>query len=524
MKKRATVILLIILMLAPAIVGLISYQIVKNASISQKSVSKMELTDLAGKQFTFERSSEDLDISNLASNPIRFFLQLNSKATEEPALPEPLRGEEYYKATYTSYGRRVDYKYYFTPSAEYCYYMDDTGRAFKITEEYAMAFLRSEYGMSLFDDAVIPTMTLASGDVIEPSVIDWKYVSAGDMTSEYKHEATEADSTEHTISGGIEMYFDIQPDILTLSVVQDGETVYEGLYEGASGIAVAVGSKIQVTANAAWTDDGERGYSGEATYSFNAVYLDKPVFYLGENSVEVGDFVVLTAKNVSDPATISFKSEPDIGCTPIFFQDGAYYRALIPISIKTEHPESYLFTCTADGASQEINMSVTARRQKSSSRSEDLTGLKAALSNVYSTQTAVKYFSGIFTDPFTEEKTANVGFYNLHPDSDGNESVHEGYDYPADDGEKICAVNNGVVIYNGEIGNCGNVIVIDHGFGLMTTYVFLADTTVQVGDEVKTGDRIGTGVKGDHIHLELTVFGNPVDIDTLWKNGVVTND
>ena len=53
---------------------------------------------------------------------------------------------------------------------------------------------------------------------------------------------------------------------------------------------------------------------------------------------------------------------------------------------------------------------------------------------------------------------------------------------------------------------------------------YLSTVTVKAGDEVKTGDKLGTGGYADVIHLETTVFGNPVDIDTLWKSGVITND
>ncbi|MBQ7160566.1 MAG: M23 family metallopeptidase [Clostridia bacterium] len=524
MKKKATAVLLILLMLVPALVGFVSYHVVKNSSISQKSVTRIDLTDLNGKQFGFERSAAELDIGNLSTNPVRFFMQLNSAAQETTGLPDPLMGAEYFKAVFTSYGRKVEYRYYFTTSAEYCYYQDNDERTFKISEEYSNAFLRSEYAMCLFEDAKLPTLTVSAGDVIEPTAISWKYKSVGEIKSEYKHEAEEADTSNHTISGSIELNFDIQPDALTLTVVRDGEAVYEGLYEDVGRLELPVGSQIQVTASAEWAETETRSYSGAATYAFNAVYLDKPIFYLGENNVEVGDFVVLTAKNVSDASTISFSSEPSINYTPIFFQDGVYYRALIPISIKGDHPESYLFTCSADGVSQDITMNVSPRRQKTSSTVEKMSDFKTSLSSVYTTQTAKRYFSGIFTDPFEKEKTAKVGFYNKRPDSAGNTVLHEGYDYPASSGETVCAVNNGVVLFAGDVENCGKLVVVDHGFGLMTTYVYLSNVTVKAGDEVKTGDKLGSAGASDVIHLELTVFGNPVDIDTLWKSGVITND
>ena len=524
MKRKATVVLLVIVMLLPAVIGFISYHLDKNSPVTQKSVTQMHLTDLAGKEYVFEKSSQDLDITDISTNPIRFFMQLQSNATEAPALPEPLRGQEYYKAVYTSYGRKLEYKYYFTDAAEYCYYVDDENRTYKISEEYAAAFLRSEYGMSLFKDAVLPVMTLSTGDVIEPTAISWKYLTGTEVYSEYKYEASDVDSASHTISGALEMNFTIQPDMVNVTVTQDGGQIYDGLYSDIGELDIAVNSTISVTAQAFWSESSEAGYSGEASYAFNATYLDKPVFYLGENSVEVGDFVVLSVKNVSDPSSISFSSAPDINYVPIFFQDGVYFRAFIPISIYAEHPESYVFTCTADGVTKEINLNVSPRRQKTTTSSEPMGDFKTQLSSVFATQTATKYFNGIFTDPFESEKTARIGFYNKRPDANGTQVLHEGYDYNTSSGEKICAVNNGIVLFVGSVDGCGKLVVVDHGFGLMSSYVYLSTVTVNAGDEVHTGDQLGTAGASDHIHLELTVFGHPVDIDTAWKSGVIFND
>ena len=520
--KKTALIFLIIALLIPSAVAIVNYNLTKNAAVSQQSITEMTLKDLSGKEFSFERTQDELDVKNPASNPIKFFSALNSDA-KEAELPEPLMGTEYYKATFTSYGREIVYKYYFTPDSQYCYFVDDSDKSFKISAEHAAAFLSSEYGMSLFDDAKLPVMTLSNGDVIEPAALSWKYLTQSNVYADYESQAEEVDKTQHTISGAIEMEFDIQPDSLMVVVNQDGEEVYNGTYDDIGRVEVSVGSEISVTANATWAESSERGYSGNATYSFNAVYLDKPLFYLGSTTVEVGDFVVLTAKNVADPTSITFASEPELNYTPIFFADGVYYRALIPLSLYDEHPDAYKFTVSADGIVQDINLSVTKRTFKNASSSEKIGDFKAELSAVYNTQTATRYYDGIFTDPVVD-KTAKVGFARNRPDGNGGTHVHEGYDYTARKGGTVSAVNNGVVIYTGDVADCGKVVVVDHGFGLMTTYVYMTSISVSVGDEVKTDQEIGTCGYGDYLHLEVTVFGHPVDLDPLWKSGVITND
>lgn len=513
---------MVIVMLIPSVVAIVNYNLTKNASVTKQSITEMKLTDLEGTEYAFERSQDELDKTKPESNPILFFSALNDSAKEEN-LPEPLRGTEYFKAAFTSYGREVVYKYYFTPSADQCYFIDDEERCFKIEKEYASAFLASEYGMSLFDDAELPVLTLSNGDRIEPAAMSWKYLIGEGVYGDYKHEATEIDKTGHTISGAIELEFSNQPDSIMVTVNRDGEEIYNGTYDDIGRVEIEVGSEIAVTATATWAETDLRGYSGNATYSFNAVYLDKPVFYLGSTTVEVGDFVVLTAKNVADPTSISFASEPALDYTPVFFKDGVYYRALIPMSIYAEHPDSYKFTVAADGITQDINLSITQRTFKNASSSETIGDFKTQLATIYATQTATKYFDGIFTDPVVD-KTAKVGFGRKRPNGNGDTVIHEGYDYTARDGGTVSAINNGVVIYTGDVEGCGKIVVVDHGFGLMTTYVYMSSITVKVGDEVKTDQQIGTCGYSKYLHLEVTVFGHPVDLDPLWKSGVVTND
>jgi murein DD-endopeptidase MepM/ murein hydrolase activator NlpD len=72
--------------------------------------------------------------------------------------------------------------------------------------------------------------------------------------------------------------------------------------------------------------------------------------------------------------------------------------------------------------------------------------------------------------------------------------------------------------------------LIDHGFGLCSSYAHLSNISVKAGDMVKRGDIIGqtgtTGLAGgDHLHFAMSVdktFVNPVEWwDPLWiKNNI----
>ncbi len=104
-------------------------------------------------------------------------------------------------------------------------------------------------------------------------------------------------------------------------------------------------------------------------------------------------------------------------------------------------------------------------------------------------------------------------------------SVHWGYDLASVKNAPVEAANSGRVIFTGYIGIYGNVVLIDHGFGIVSLYAHLAEFKVKRGDKVKKGQIIGitdaTGLAfGDHLHFGVLVQGvevNPIEWwDAKW--------
>ena len=81
------------------------------------------------------------------------------------------------------------------------------------------------------------------------------------------------------------------------------------------------------------------------------------------------------------------------------------------------------------------------------------------------------------------------------------------------------------ITHAGRQGAYGNLIVIDHGFGLQTRYGHLSGFQVRQGDRVQRGDMIGrlgaTGrATGTHLHYEVLANGrllNPLKLLTQQK-------
>jgi murein DD-endopeptidase MepM/ murein hydrolase activator NlpD len=107
----------------------------------------------------------------------------------------------------------------------------------------------------------------------------------------------------------------------------------------------------------------------------------------------------------------------------------------------------------------------------------------------------------------------------------GGADYHPGLDIAGDKGQAVYATADGVITHAGRQGAYGNLITIDHGFGLETRYGHLSGFQVRQGDRVQRGDLIGrlgaTGrATGTHLHYEVLANGrllNPLRLLTRQK-------
>jgi murein DD-endopeptidase MepM/ murein hydrolase activator NlpD len=89
---------------------------------------------------------------------------------------------------------------------------------------------------------------------------------------------------------------------------------------------------------------------------------------------------------------------------------------------------------------------------------------------------------------------------------------HLGIDLASNRRSPVEASNAGRVVFTGPNGIYGNMVVVDHGLGLMSLYGHLSDIAVKVGQTVSKGEALGrsgeTGLAGgDHLHFALLIHG-----------------
>jgi murein DD-endopeptidase MepM/ murein hydrolase activator NlpD len=111
-------------------------------------------------------------------------------------------------------------------------------------------------------------------------------------------------------------------------------------------------------------------------------------------------------------------------------------------------------------------------------------------------------------------------FGNRQDPFSGGRDFHPGLDISADYGRPVVATADGTVASASREGAYGNLVVIDHGFGLSTRYGHLSRFAISAGQNVRRGQVIGfVGSTGrstsSHLHYEILVNGkltNPLKL------------
>ena len=147
---------------------------------------------------------------------------------------------------------------------------------------------------------------------------------------------------------------------------------------------------------------------------------------------------------------------------------------------------------------------------------EELNKVEAEILFISSGNISENYTGGLFAWPSPGYYTITSEYgMRLHPILKVYRS-HSGLDIGAPMGADIIAANDGVVIKSTYMSSYGNVIMIDHGGGVVTVYAHGSELVAKLGDTVKRGDVIlkcgSTGWStGPHVHFEIRINGKTID-------------
>ncbi len=151
----------------------------------------------------------------------------------------------------------------------------------------------------------------------------------------------------------------------------------------------------------------------------------------------------------------------------------------------------------------DIDLAPTASEQQARATEE------RRLGEVYRKVSGPPLWSGAFRMPVQGPVTTEFGTHRSY-------EFHPGMDLAAAMGTPVAAPADGVVVMVDTMPARGNIVILDHGAGVFSTYAHLQRADVPQGATVRAGQVIGrvgsTGFStGPHLHWELWVDGANVD-------------
>lgn len=94
---------------------------------------------------------------------------------------------------------------------------------------------------------------------------------------------------------------------------------------------------------------------------------------------------------------------------------------------------------------------------------------------------------------------------------------HYGVDIVAAQNAPVKSVADGTIVFSAWTAETGNVIIIEHGYGLLSVYKHNSSLTKEQGELVRKGEVVATAGStgeystGPHLHFELWSEGHPVN-------------
>lgn len=546
MKKVILRTILGIVCLIPTLMAILLYNNTQKTNFQTAEVSAVILEGPGG-------SSTQFHAKNKAEKEfISFLLQMNNNAEPIEQLPSKTNTKHPYKATFVTNGVRSVYYYYFsTVSPSSSYMMDSQKQVYQLDAVDTIAFLDGKYSADLYPASAIPTLCVAN-ETLSPSSAQWTYYtySGTGHTLSMK----ESDIPTYTVSyTGITLSSSRIPDDSLLVITDNTDRVlYKGSlsdYDAATTLKKQIrkDTLLHFSLSANWKEQEGGKYSGKVSFSFDVKTIFDPAahFWLGETSVEQGEFVVLSGEFVEEITDLSFSSSPSIGYKPTFVRDGEYVRALIPISRDLASGTGlYTFTITCQSKTYPLQLSVTAPTHSEAIKTYNYSQkVNTALRNesnlaefrnlMASLPVTPKLYS---TDRFTlntgEGTRAKYGqiIHNTGRESDQFRS--NGLAFVAYGDTKITPAGAGTVVAVTTTAYGGNTVVVDHGWGMFSVYYCLGSlgekavvgTYVSTTDTIGYGGREGSGVgytDGITCYCEVWIGGQPVSYYPLESEGIL---
>lgn len=487
--------------------------------------------------------------AELKGEDISFYVNMY---LESDPLTTPIRdvsAELPMNVTLKQKARETTFAVYAENNTNGCFFRKDDGKYFSIPASFAKELLQRAECAFVYERAghTLPSLSFVTGDStsnVLPESYAWQYKDiAGTAVNDVISQKTE--DVQHFSfysDKGFALRFSKEPSQYTVNFFKEDGTAIDAADPAA--LIFPTDTKLTAVVKAKWTQDAN-SVGGEASYSFSLLYDVLPEIIRSTETVKVGDILCIGFRHLSQNEIIRLDSQLKTSAIRVnYTENGAY--ALLPISAENAAGQ-YSLKFTVGEVEKVIDVNVTAEESTiefDTMDTEKFTLFQApdfkqryeALMEEWAVSTGEASFQAgdRFVAPVSGNAAHGYGselLINGQPDK----YLLEGVDYKVEDGALIKSTQRGTVVYVGTDDVLGNMVVIDHGYGIKSHYYGLGTVSKAVGDTVQKGETIGNaGVNGmvytsgneklPTLHFYISLDGVYVNPEQLIKNGLYILD
>ncbi len=506
--------------------------------------------------------SESLVYSDISSSHLSnaiYGIVVNKEEIENIKKPT---AEPNFKITLKAGNTSDSYMCYFSEDHNNSYIQNLNGTFFTVNERNYSDFLKSDHSETIYKNACPPALLTSDGEAVLPQTVEWNYKKQNGSFSAATQCKTGSASQTYHIGGAISVDFAQMPDHCVAELYDlNDDLLFKGKLSSLPFVTVETGEELRLRIDAEWENKAGCTFYGNATYDFYIVLVNKADFSINLTDALAGECIAISVKNADNASRIYYlpletNSDKDFlslspaletsktaiadlySYKPIFVSDGDYYRALIPLPINLPDG-AFGFSISYGASKQEFIINVSSRGaslKKAFSKSsteladalskESISLLNDILSSPHSPPQFMVFASENFASPADIGFTLGYGYRETLISSDNItefDSIGIEYLSTVSGGQRVEALNTGVVVDIGESNYLGKYVVVEHGMGLRTWYCGLSRSDVREGDTVTKGSLIGKSgttcpvISGDGILLLCTVYDITVDPNILLK-------
>jgi len=541
MKNKIIAAIIAIILVIPAIVAVVNYQSTANQPANEKNSVRVIITDLSGVPHIMERKADGDD----ADKMIKLICGINDSARTNkiPALPDAVASGKYYRVILSTVSKDDEYHYYMSTDPSLCYISMPDGVICQPDAEDVYAFLGTSFAETLYTSAVPPHLTISEEFTADPISADWNYKNyTGAFVKSSAIKETDI-KQDFDLTGGLSVKFDNAPDWCNVKVTDpDGNELFNDTHDKLADISMDRSTNVTIDITAKWYEVEERDYYGESTYSFSATLTPPASFYMPKSTAENTRFITLSAKNVTDASKITFKCEPDLGSRPTFYVDGDYAHGFLAIPADALAGE-YKITLSCGATTQELllklekklytpaSIKVTDTVYNSCYSETARAEFDALVKELSKEASDTRYFDGAFGGFFDDRTlyapiSMGYGREMTVNEDESKKIVNNGVDFTLAAGTEVPAVAAGKVVYVGTTALTGNLVVVEHGYGLKSWYWNMGSISVAKGDMIEKNTIVGTVGStgffygnGAGVHIATSVGETFVCPYQTWYNG-----